>query len=90
MRNSDRPELVRQFLAAVTADRIEAADHIPPEQRWKLGPCLRVSMMKWVVLAGSAVRTATSGVETQRAAWNADANSSIDRIMYVLLSRMDF
>jgi hypothetical protein len=30
---------------------------------------------------------ATSGVETQRAAWNADVNSSIDRIMFVLLSR---
>ena len=29
-------------------------------------------MMKLVVLAGSAVRMATSGVETQRAAWNAD------------------
>ena len=42
--------------------------------------------MKCVVLAGSAVRMATSGVETQRAAWNADVNSSIDRIMFVLLS----
>src|ERR1035441_9369412 len=48
-------------------------------------PCVRVSMMKCVVLAGSAVRMATSGVETQRAAWNADVNSSIERIMYVLL-----
>jgi hypothetical protein len=42
-----------------------------------------------MVLAGSAVRMATSGVETQRAAWNADVNSSIDRIMCVLLSRKD-
>jgi hypothetical protein len=47
-------------------------------------------MMKCVVLAGSAVRIATSGVETQRAAWNADANSSIDRIMFVLLWEKPF
>ena len=43
--------------------------------------CLTVSVRRFVVLAGSAVRTATSGVETQRAARNADTNSSIDRIM---------
>jgi hypothetical protein len=34
-------------------------------------------MLKWVVLAGSALRTAPSGADTQRAAWNADANSSL-------------
>jgi len=44
-------------------------------------------MSNCVVLAESAVRTATSGVDTQRAAWNADANSSIDRIMFVLLGK---
>jgi hypothetical protein len=32
------------------------------------------------------LRMATSGVATQHAAWNADVNSSIDRIMCVLLS----
>jgi hypothetical protein len=43
-------------------------------------------MMKCVVLAGSAVRIATSGVETQRAAWNAEVNSSTDRIICMFLS----
>jgi len=42
------------------------------------------------VLAGSAVRMATSGVETQREALKADVNSSMDRIMFVLLSVMDY
>jgi hypothetical protein len=51
---------------------------------------LRVSVMKCVVLVGSAVRMATSGVETQRAAWNADVNSSTDRIMFVFLSGWAF
>ena len=56
MRNSDRPELVRQFLAAVTADRIEAADHIPPEQRWKLAALLesRDDEMSCACRVGSA------------------------------------
>ena len=26
----------REFVAAASADRMEAADHIPPKQRWKL------------------------------------------------------
>jgi hypothetical protein len=33
---------------------------------------------------------ATSDVETQRAAWNADVNSSIDRIMEGALFEKDF
>jgi hypothetical protein len=45
-----------QFLAAVSADRIEAADHIPPEQGWKL-PALLESLddeMSCDCWAGSA------------------------------------